>query len=94
MVQMVMGAMGEADEDALACQPLTSRCATLVPNRPPPGGVGDPCSKVMSPYCFACTSTVFFFFFLIIYLFWLCWVLVAAHEIFPAAGRIQFSNQE
>ena len=63
MVQMVMGAMGEADEDALACQPLTSRCATLVPNRPPPGGVGDPCSKVMSPYCFACTSTVFFFFF-------------------------------
>ena len=33
-------------------------------------------------------------FFKIIYLFWLCWVLVAAHGIFTAAGRMQFLNQE
>ena len=39
------GAMGEADEAALACQPLTSCCAAWVPNRHHLGVLGTPAPR-------------------------------------------------
>ena len=80
------GAMGEADEAALACQLLTSCCAARVSNRHHLGVLGTPAPRSCPLIALLAQAP---FFFLIIYLFWLCWVLVAAHGIFTASYLLQ-----